>query len=130
MARPSPTHTKTDSDHQLDVRMLGGFAIAYQGQALPDLNGQRPQLFLAYLLLHRDRQVTRQEIAFLFWPDASERQARTNFRNLLHRLRRLFPSLDEFVWTDNTRIGWQTDRPMRYDVQVFERLLAEAETAL
>ncbi len=120
----------TNANNMLKIRMLGGFAIEYQNKSLLDTSGQRPRLFLAYLLLHHNRQITRQEIAFLFWPDANESQARTNFRNLLHRLRRLFPEIDRFVQTNNTKIGWRKSETFLFDVDTFELLLSEAESAI
>jgi DNA-binding SARP family transcriptional activator len=110
--------------------MLGGFGIEFEGNPLLDLGGQRPQLFLSYLLLHRDRAIARQEIAFLFWPEVTESQARTNFRNLLHRLRRLFPEIERYVWTDNARIGWKKEQPLCFDVERFEQSCTDGETLL
>ncbi len=35
----------------------------------------RLQLLLAYVTLHRNLTLSRQHMAFLFWPDSSEKQA-------------------------------------------------------
>ena len=60
----------------------------------------RLQELLAYLLLHGNAPVSRQQLAFVFWPDSSEGQARTNLRNLWHRLRRTLPEADRLLATD------------------------------
>ncbi|NOX61616.1 MAG: hypothetical protein GXP42_06670 [Chloroflexi bacterium] len=41
--------------------------------------------------------VSRQRLAFLFWPDSREGQAKTNLRQLLHRLRQLFPPIEDYI---------------------------------
>ena len=49
----------------------------------------RLQSLLAYLVMHRDSPQARQHLAFLFWPDASEAQARANLRKALYELRQV-----------------------------------------
>ena len=57
----------------LHMRLLGGFAQAYQGApiviALPRL-----QALLPYLALHDGEPQPRRRLAFLLWPDSSEAQ--------------------------------------------------------
>lgn len=72
-------------------RLLGGFEGRFRGELLTGLSKARPRSLLAYLLLHRDQQLTRHGLAEVFWPDSSESQARTNLRNLLHRVRKALP---------------------------------------
>lgn len=76
---------------RLDIRLLGGFNISHHGEELKALRAERLTLLFTYLLLHSDLPVSRKQLAFLFWPDSSEEQARTNLRNLLHLLRHAFP---------------------------------------
>src|SRR6266540_1991020 len=73
--------------YSLSIGLLGSFRLHYQGKALNTINTTRLQALMAYLVLHRDTPVARQRLSFLFWPDSSEAQARTNLRNLLHKLR-------------------------------------------
>ena len=75
----------------LTVHLLGGFRIMAGHDGVAGLNHARLQELLAYLLLHRQRPIARQHLAFLFWPDSTEEQARTNLRTLWHRLRRTLP---------------------------------------
>ena len=82
---------RTHAAPVLSIRLLGSFRLDYQEQALNTINTDRLQSLLAYLLIHRDAPVPRQHLAFLFWPDSSEAQARTNLRNLLHKLRAALP---------------------------------------
>jgi hypothetical protein len=48
--------------------------------------------WLTYLVLHRDAPQPRYYLAFLFWPDSPQAQARAKPRKLFHQLqRRPFP---------------------------------------
>lgn len=73
--------------------LLGGFRLLADEAPLTALNTPRLQALLAYLALHRHAAHPRSYLAFLFWPDSTEAQARTNLRCLIHQLRQALPSL-------------------------------------
>jgi DNA-binding SARP family transcriptional activator len=79
--------TSTVYPPYLHIQLLGNFRIDYRGESLTGIVSAHLQSLLVYLLLHRGVPQSRQHLAFLFWPDSSEAQARTNFRHLLHNLR-------------------------------------------
>ncbi len=62
----------------LHIRLLGTFHMEYNGKPVNGLDSTRLQELLAWLLLNRDSPQPRRQIAFQFWPDSSEKQARTN----------------------------------------------------
>jgi DNA-binding SARP family transcriptional activator/predicted ATPase len=93
------------------------------------LNTYRLQALLSYLLLRSGIAQSRQQLAFLFWPDSSDEQARTNLRTLLHRLRTALPQADKFLTVDQQRVEWQADAPFTLDVADFEAALTEASRA-
>ena len=95
----------------LTVHLLGGFRITTGHEGVIGLNHARLQELLAYLLLHRERPIARQHLAFLFWPDSTEEQARTNLRTLWHRLRRTLPDADRFLAADELTMQWRGDAP-------------------
>jgi len=80
----------------LSVSLLGDFCIQHDNAPVTDVDTPRLQSLLAYLILHRDFPQSRAYLAFLFWPDTSESQARTNLRNLLHYLRGALPDADRY----------------------------------
>jgi DNA-binding SARP family transcriptional activator len=80
---------------------------------------------LAYLLLHREASVSRRKLAFLFWPDSSEGQARTNLRHLIHELRCALPQSEQFLVGDQDTVGWNLTAPYSLDVADFDRLAAQ-----
>lgn len=113
----------------LTIHLLGGFRITAGDQGVTSLEHARLQDLLAYLLLQRGRPVSRQHLAFLFWPDSPEKQARTNLRSLWHRLRRALPELDNLLVNDETAIQWRADASVILDVAEFEAALARARDA-
>lgn len=109
----------------LRVRLLGGFNLMYGDRVVTGVNTPRQQALLAYLLLHRETPQARRYLAFLFWPDSSEAQARTNLRKLFHQLHQALPEADRFLQTDMHSLQWRNDAPFSLDVADFERALAE-----
>lgn len=112
----------------LDVRLLGEFAIFQNGAPISTFKSQRLQCLLAYLLLHREAPISRQRLAFLFWPDSSEAQARSNLRNLLHTLIQALPDGEHLVETDNQTVQWRADGAITVDVDSLLAALAGART--
>ncbi|HEU5345585.1 MAG TPA: AAA family ATPase [Ktedonobacterales bacterium] len=111
------------------IRLLGDFSLACDGRLIDEVNTPRLQSLIAYLALHRDAPQLRQQLAFLFWPDSSEGQARNNLRQLLHALRRALPSLDDLLVIDNRTLQWRHDVVLHLDVDDFERACASVEQA-
>ena len=72
----------------LDVELLGHLRLSHDGRPV---GGVRNPRLVAYLLLHRDRPRTRDEVAFALWPDSGDGQALTNLRRELHILRYALP---------------------------------------
>jgi DNA-binding SARP family transcriptional activator len=113
----------------LTIRLLGGFQIANGQEPATNLERVRLQELLAYLLLHRGRSISRQQLAFLFWPDSTEKQALTNLRNLWYLLRRALPAAERCLVAEETAVQWRTDIPCWLDVAEFETCLAQAQAA-
>ena len=108
----------------LHINLLGGFRLTSHGNLIPGLESQRLQGLLAYLLLNRASPLSRQQVAFLFWPETNESQARTNLRHLLHRLHSVWPEASRYVLTDGQSLAWNMDAPFVLDVAEFERAKA------
>ena len=113
----------------LRIQLLGQFSVTDATEAVASVNHARLQELLAYLLLHRNAPVSRQQLAFLFWPDSTEEQARTNLRNLWHRLRRTLPDADRFLAADELTMQWRGDASCWLDVAEFEDHLKQAGAA-
>jgi DNA-binding SARP family transcriptional activator len=111
---------------ELTIRLLGGFTLIQHGQPVSELDSARLQALLAYLVLHRGTPQLRYHLAFLFWPDSDEAQARTNLRNLLHRLRRVWPEADRYLTVETKSLTWRADVGISLDVADFEEALGKA----
>lgn len=88
---------------ELRVRMLGEFSLTHGGLNVSAVNSPRLQALLAYLILHRRAPQPRRHLAFLFWPDSTETQSRTNLRHLLHELQHALPDAERVLLTDEQR---------------------------
>src|SRR5438045_7977515 len=113
----------------LHIRVLGDFSLIYADRQVTSLNTLRLQSLLAYLVLHREAPQQRQHLAFLFWPDTTEAQARNNLRQLLHQLRQALPAVEHFLSADTHMLHWHPVTPFHLDVAEFEQALTEAAAA-
>ncbi|MCA1553927.1 MAG: hypothetical protein LC737_06070 [Chloroflexi bacterium] len=104
----------------LHVQLLGEFRLLADDCPLTTVNTPRAQALLTYLVLHRGVPQARQHIAFQFWPDSTEAQARTNLRNVFHSLRRALPDAEAFLDADAKSLLWRANAPFTLDVQAFE----------
>jgi DNA-binding SARP family transcriptional activator len=68
------------------IFMLGKLRIHYEGQLLRDLEAQRAQELLCYLLIYRDRPHTREKLSNLLWESSSPSQSKQYLRQTLWQL--------------------------------------------
>jgi len=115
---------------QLFISLLGNFSLTYRGETVPNFGGDRPISLLAYLLLHRHTAVSRQQLAFTLWPDSTDKQARTNLRNLLHTVRQTLPEADTYIKADFSTLQWQPNASYSLDVASLTAALAAAKEAV
>ncbi len=112
----------------LSVSLLGRFNIRCDDAPVTDIESPRLQSLLAYLVLNRDSPQSRAHLAFLFWPDTTEDQARANLRNLLHTLRHTLPNADDYLAASVQTIQWRSESEFSLDVVDFEKAVNEAES--
>ncbi len=110
----------------LQAQLLGGFRLVYDNRVITGVNAARLQSLLTFLILHADSPQSRQQVAFLFWPDTSEAQARNNLRQFLFQLRQALPDSDRFLQVDTNTIYWKTDEKQIIDVLLFKQALEDA----
>ena len=107
----------------LDIKLLNAFHLIWAGTPVTTVNQPRLQSLLAYLLLHRGAPLSRPHLAFTFWPDVSESQARNNLRQMLHHLRHALPD-PGFFHADANTVYWRPDASYTLDVAEFEVAVA------
>jgi len=113
----------------LHVSLLGDFRIRQDQALVTGVDAPRLQSLLAFLLLHQDAPQSRAHLAFLFWPDTTEAQARTNLRYLLHQLRRALPAANAHVDAGVQSLTWRSSAEVTLDVTDFEAALGRADKA-
>lgn len=102
-------------------QLLGRLKLTFDNEDFTTaITGGKVRL-LAYLVLTPDMLQSRKQIAFDFWPDASEKQAMSNLRKLIHDLRKSFPHVDRFLQITPAYIRWKHELPLYSDVREFEQ---------
>jgi DNA-binding SARP family transcriptional activator len=104
----------------LRIRLLGEFSLVYGDEPVTTVNTARMQSLLSYLVLHRDAPQARHHLAYQFWPDSAEPQARTNLRKLFHYLHQALPDAECFLCADTHTLQWRPEAPFFLDVAEFE----------
>ncbi len=114
---------------RLYLHLLGPFRLHQDDQPVAGFDQARLQHLLAYLVLHRNTPISRQQLAFAFWPDTPDQQALKNLRTLLTRLRQALPDADDCISVTARLLQWRADAPLRLDAAEFEAAVAQAEGA-
>ncbi len=114
---------------RLQLYLLGPFRLLQGDEPVAGFDQARLQHLLAYLVLHRHTPVSRQQLAYIFWPDTPDQQARKNLRTLLTRLRQALPHADDYLAATGQTLQWRADAPLLLDVAEFETAVAQAEGA-
>src|SRR3954452_17305702 len=108
------------------INLFGNLRISVAGSAVTAINSNRLQSLIAYLVLQGDAPQPRERLAFLLWPASSESQARTNLRQLLHPLKRVFPIEAKWMETPHSAVRWQQDAADSIDTVEFQAAIAAA----
>jgi DNA-binding SARP family transcriptional activator/energy-coupling factor transporter ATP-binding protein EcfA2 len=112
-----PVKQRRSAKAVLEVKLLGGFDLSFEGEAV-DLNSRPAQALLAYLLLSAGTQHRRERLAALLWPDADEDSARQNLRNNLWKLNKTLG--EGFIKADKVSVGMSDSSAYRLDVDQLE----------
>ena len=111
----------------LHVQMLGGFSLRLDDEPLDSIPA-RPRSLLAYLILHRDRDHTRDLLAGRFWSDSSDDKARGGLSQAMWQIRRPAKHTDiDLLAATMTSIRLNPELEVILDVEIFERRLDEFE---
>ena len=103
----------------LEVSLLGEQYVEGSPATNPS-RSSRSVALIGFLAVHADAPQPRQLLAATFWPDSTERQARTNLRRELHHLRVLLGDDPSLVVAPAT-LMWREWPTCRVDVCVFQR---------
>lgn len=112
---------------QLRITLMGEFRLEFDERPIV-IESPRVRSLLAYLVLHPSTAHPRQYLSFLFWPESTEAQARTNLRQLLHHLRGVLPHPERFLLATRRTLQWNPDGGVVSDVDEIEAAWAAARS--
>ncbi len=110
----------------LTLWLLGACEVWVAGKPLPPLRYRKDLWLLALLTLRHEREVSRDELAALLWPDAEESQALYNLRRSLSNLRRALGSEARRLFTPSPRTLRLDLTEADCDLLTFDAALAQA----
>ncbi len=105
---------------ELVLYLFGAPRLEFKGQPL-EIN-RRKALILAAYVASANQAVSRDVLAALLWPDATEEQARASLRTALHTLTASVPV--KWLLADNFMVSID-ETEIEVDTQAFARCLAE-----
>lgn len=121
---------------KVDVTMFGKFTLKQEGMEVPhavSLTGRSRRLWTltAYLILHRDRGVSAQELIDLLWPEAENDNPLSTLQNNVSRARAALAELGfthakVIIHNEKGYYRWAPDRETQLDVEQFETLAKAA----
>jgi len=102
----------------LVICLLGNPEFRRGNEVLPSPATHKAQSLLAYLILHRHRPHSRDELATLFWGDRDQVHARHSLATALWHIRRLLG--EGYFLADSTSVRFNPDSLFWLDVAEFE----------
>ena len=114
----------------LQIQMLGEFVINARNVRISDSDNRSRKLWilLAYLIYHRHRNVTQDELIRLLWNETREgKNPAGALKTVFHRVRamldRLWPEAGrQLILYQNGRYSWNCEVPVSVDIDQFEYL--------
>jgi len=118
------SHTISISPAHLEIRAFGPVQALYNGKLITLSDWQtRETRDLFFFFLH-SKPVTKEEIAFIFWPDISPARLKMRFKTSIYRLRHAVGQ--ETILFEAERYKFNHGIDYDYDVENFQQLLAQA----
>lgn len=120
-------------DSPLSISLLGGFRMERDGKVLTDDINRSQKLWsvLAYLVIHRDRDIPQSEFIEQFWQEDNSSNPASALKTLLYRIRAMIePLFGEDVQPVVSRRGayaWNREIICEVDVDRFEALCMQAQ---
>ena len=114
--------------------MFGGFSIKHGESDISDgINrSKRLRTMLAYLITHKGREVSQDDLIDVLWPDEEVENPANTLKTILFRVRAALGNLPlenahSFITYQRGAYSWTPNVPCYIDVHEFERLCREAE---
>ncbi len=120
---------------QLQISMLGGFSLSYPDGTAIDYQSNRSNklwMVLAYLLTHRGKQITQDELIDILWPDEEIDNPVNTLKTMRHRLCGMLDALGgipgkEMIRYNHGIYAWSEEVDCVLDIDQFSTYCALAE---
>ena len=113
---------------RVEARLFGQFELLVRGRPIQRWRGNRGRILLAFLLLHRSRPLTRDELGGVFWPDAAAGVVRNRLHVALYGLRKDLRALTDHPIVVHGQRGFSIHAgiDLWLDTEEFDKALAAA----
>ncbi len=105
----------------LEVKALGRLELISEGSCLPLPATLKSCSLLLYLLVNRERDHHRNQLADMFWGNRTEQKARRSLTTALWHIRRALPD-KELIWSDYRTVGINPNSHLVLDFERFSDL--------
>ena len=120
---------------RLQISMLGGFSLSYPDGTAIDYQSNRSNklwMVLAYLLTHRGKQITQDELIDILWPDEEIDNPVNTLKTMRHRLCGMLDALGgipgkEMIRYNHGIYAWSEEVDCVLDIDQFSTYCALAE---
>ncbi len=120
----------------VSARFFGHFKISVGARSIAETTtrARKPWSLLQYLMVHRHKNISNQQLMEALWPDGESDQPEKALKNLVYRVRTNFASLDvpfaqDIILYKNGAYRLNNDLPWDMDFEQFEALCKKAEDA-
>ncbi len=114
----------------LQIRLLGILQLSVAGNILPVLPTQKAVGLFGYLAVHSGKELSREHLAELFWPDRPRVNARRSLHTALWQIRSVLKETglnpDDFLVTTSSTVTWAPQVECWMDVPEFEKAATQA----
>ena len=121
---------RSENVQPLCVRLFGSPHVSFDGKPVRFVAARTLPLFV-YLLLGRDRPIARDRLAYTFWPDSPEDEARANLRRHLHRINGPLYEVSGHRWLEanDKVVAFDPRLPLDLDTARLEAALSDRANA-
>lgn len=109
----------------MNVRLFGGLEVRIGERlvATEAFSRQKTRMLFELLVLHRGREVSKDRLVALLWPESDEKQGRKSFYSAWSQLRRALGTDEECPYLIRTQTGCRLNRlAVHTDVAEFDQL--------
>ena len=121
---------ETSSVHSLVIYGLGQFRVYRNGHLINDWGNRKSKSLFKYLLWNRQRQVGKEQLMELFWPEALAEAARNNLNVTIYNLRRTLRGSEDtgsFIVFKDDSYQLHTDLRVWADFEAFENYYRQGQ---